>query len=331
MQKRWFYLSVFFLFQLCMPALSEAGDHSPSAKFTDPNRGAVKPTKWREAPIKYDKWAKGADIAATFDQHLYPAFLPMVKTYAKKHNLDIAMREGTCGTSEGLLNKKQVDIGGFCCPPSLNDRLPGLEFHTMGIASLAILIHPENPVANLSAEQVRDIFKGKIRNWNQIELTKGKTPLNLPIRPIGRLHCKTRPGHWRSILDNEDMFSPSLVEVGTIHNMVAAVSEYKGAIGYEILWNLTKFKEHGTANVLMIDHVSPYDNAAVAQGKYPFYRVDNLTTWSPKGLSSTKASKLVEHLHGKAGEVQDVYALVPVEDLHENGWKFKEYELIGEP
>jgi phosphate transport system substrate-binding protein len=331
MRKQGFYLWAFILLQSVIPTLASAESGSPIVRFSDPDRGIKKPAQWMSAPIKYDKWAKGADIAATLDQHLYPAFLPMVKKYAQDRNLDIAIREGTCGTSEGALNKKNVDIGGFCCPPSTSDRLPGLEFHTMGIASLAILVHPDNPVTNLTTDQVRDIFRGKITNWSQIPPVPGVKALDLPVRAVARLHCKTRPGHWRSILDNEDNFSPSLLEVGTINNMVSAVSEYKGAVGYEVLWNLTRFKQHGSVRAVPINGISPYDGESVGQGKYPFYRVDNITVWTPDDLVNKKAHELVTYLKKRSADVDEVFALVPYEALRKGGWKFKGNELIGEP
>ncbi|MBF0455448.1 MAG: substrate-binding domain-containing protein [Magnetococcales bacterium] len=324
-------LLTFFILPLCLIWPSQADDHSPSLLFSDPDRGVTKPDQWVKAPIQYDQWAKEADIAATLDQHLYPAFLPFIQSFAKQHDWDIAVREGTCGTSEGLLNRKQVDMGGFCCPPAFTDRLPGLRFHTMGIASLAILVHPDNPVTDLTAAQVRDIFRGIIRNWNEIEVAPGKKPLNLSIRPVGRLHCKIRPGHWRSILDDEDQFSPALVEVGTIPSMISVVSDYKGTIGYEVLWNLTRFKERGQPKAVTIDGVSPYDKEATASGRYPFYRVDNVTTWETPGLKNDKAKKLVGFLMEKSREVGADFVLVPAEDLRKNGWKFKGNELIGEP
>ncbi|MBF0446816.1 MAG: substrate-binding domain-containing protein [Magnetococcales bacterium] len=320
-----------FLFQLGFACPAHGDLNTPAVLFSDPDHRVVKPQQWIDKPIEYDKWAEGADIAATLDQHLYPAFLPFIQRYAKEHNLDIAMREGTCGTSEGLLNQKRVDMGGFCCPPSLTDRVPGLTFHTIGIASLAILVHPENPVANLSTQQVIDIFSGKLDNWRDIEPAAGKKRLTLPIRPVGRLHCKTRPGHWRSILDNEDQFSSTLLEVGTIPNMITAVADYKGAIGFEVLWNLSRFKTYGKPHTVTINHVSPYDEQAVAQGRYPFYRVDNVTSWNWSGEKAEKIRNLVDFIKENASNVGAVFSLVPSQKLAENGWKFKDDELIGEP
>ena len=40
--------------------------------------------------------------------------------------------------------------------------------HVVALDGLPILIHPSNPVGNLTVEQVRMIFKGEISNWKEV-------------------------------------------------------------------------------------------------------------------------------------------------------------------
>ncbi len=68
----------------------------------------------------------------------------------------VAVNEGTCGHSEGMLRAKKVDVGGWCCPPAGYDRLPGLNFNTVGIGALAIVVHADNQVDSLTMGQVRE-------------------------------------------------------------------------------------------------------------------------------------------------------------------------------
>ena len=133
-----------------------------------------------------------------------------------------------------MLSRKTIDMGGFCCPAGKEDRLPGLKYHTLGIASKVILIHPENPINNLSVKQVKDIFAGKIFKWSELKTDKGEKGPDWTIQAIGRFHCKNRPGHWRLILPNENLFSPRLSEVGSIPDMIAKVTSQKAAIGWEV-------------------------------------------------------------------------------------------------
>jgi phosphate transport system substrate-binding protein len=40
--------------------------------------------------------------------------------------------------------------------------------HVVAMDGVCIVVHPSNPVSALSTEQVRDIYLGKIKNWNQV-------------------------------------------------------------------------------------------------------------------------------------------------------------------
>ena len=299
--------------------------------FFPPGRTVDKPQQWLDAPIVRSDWAQGADVAMTLDQHLYPAFLPMIQAYARQHRLNIAVREGTCGTTEGAINRKQVDVGGYCCPPAASDRLPGLAFHTIGIAALAILVHPDNPVADLDEDQVRGLFQGRYRNWSELPAVNGKKGLDLPIRPVGRLHCKARPGHWRLILDHEDLFAPNMTEVGTIPDMISSVAGYKGAVGYEVLWNLGRFRERGTVRAIRVNGVAADDADGLARGRYPFYRTDNMSTWETPALVNDQARAVVAHVLAHAAEAPAKFHLLPAQRLREAGWRFSGNELVGAP
>lgn len=229
--------------------------------------------------------------------------------------------------SSGMLSKKSIDIGGFCCAPGMTDRLPGLRFHTVGIASVALIVHPDNPVANISLEEARRIFMGELYRWSELN----ESGENQPIQPIGRLHCKLRPGHWRLLLDNEDQFSPSLFEVGAIPDMITRVSDNKMSIGYETIWMTRLLKNHGNVKTIKIDEYDPGDLSALASGKYPLYRVYTFTTWEGEGIENPEAQKLVDFLLEQTDSLRDKMSIVSSPRLREAGWKFKGNELVGEP
>ena len=226
---------------------------------------------------------------------------------------------------------KSADMGGFCCPPGLTDRLPGLKFHTLGIASLALLVHPENPIDNISLEEARKVYQGYIYKWSEVKSDKRTNLPDQLIRPIGRLHCKLRPGHWRLLLDNEDLFSPDLQEIGSIDDMIKSVSINRAAIGYEALWMVRRYREMGEVKILKIDGLSPDDPVRLVSGEYPLYRTFNITTWEGEGIANPKAQRLVSHLLKEAGSLPGKFGIVPVSRLRKANWKFKGDELVGEP
>ncbi|MGN7611236.1 substrate-binding domain-containing protein [Magnetococcales bacterium HHB-1] len=296
--------------------------------FSDPDKIFDKPPAWKEKTITYEPWAKEKKLAILLDQHLYPAVLQMIEQFRQQKKIPLAIREGTCGVAEKMLNNKSIDIAGFCCPPSHWDRLPGLAFTTLGIASLAIIVHPDNPIDQLSEEMVRKLFRGDIYHWSKVP---GAENFSLPIQPIGRFHCKIRPGHWRHILNSEDDYSPNLMEIGTIPDMIASVSRYPGAIGYEVLWDLDRYKDKGQVKVIKVGQISPKDNQALAQGKYPFYRLYNVTNWTAKHLYNPQATALTNMIYENIAQVKKNFYFVNWKALKKTGWKFKAREVIGAP
>jgi len=169
---------------------------------------------WLSKKINYPPKYRDADLFLTLDQQLYPALLPLINQFGSQNDLNIKVHEGTCGISSGMLSRKEADIGGYCCPPARTDRINGLEFHTLGISSMVIFVNPANKqLNNLTFSQLQQVFNGEIQRWSDINPSNS----NQLINPIARLHCKLRPGHWRLILDNEELFSTQLNEVSQLN------------------------------------------------------------------------------------------------------------------
>lgn len=310
---------------LLRPDMALSSHKSAGQPFDHTTETVQKAPGWDKAPVVYDKWASKADIAVTLDQHLYAILLPFVQGYAKKKNMDIAIKEGTCGISAGMLAKKSVDMAGFCCPAGKTDRLPGLVFHTVGIAPIAIIVHKDNPVKDITEEQARELFTGEIKNWSEV------SGPDIPVTPVARLHCKARPGHWRLILDNENQFSINLNEVGTIPDMVSAVASRKNAVGHLATWNIYKYADQWGVKALKINGISPDDTEALESNQYPFYRSYNITTWSTEGVINRHSPGLVKHLIKSAAKTDKRFSMVPASRLRKTGWKFIGDELVGEP
>ncbi len=310
---------------------AETGDAaSPLAgeAFSDPSLTTPVPTEWETRPLRYEPWAAGADLAVTLDQHLYQALLPAIREFARENNLTIAATEGSCGISAGKLLEKHVDMGGFCCAPGPEDRLPGLAYVTLGIGSIALLVNRANPLENIGLAQARAVFGGRIAAWGELTGRSQKPPAF--IRPVARLHCKRRPGHWRLLLDNEDLFSPRVMEVNSIPDMLAAVSNDSRAIGYEVLWMVEHQKAREQVKALSLNGVPANDRAALAAGRYPLYRAFNVAVWSGP-LEKPQARALAAHLKTATEALDHRYGIVPAADLRRAGWQFKGEELVGEP
>lgn len=331
------YISIsFFLFAgLLVYSTAKAEDPLKGLEgkaFSDPSKQVQMPEEWIKKSIIYDKNNQGADLVISFNQQNYHTFLPIIQDYAKKHDLNIKISEGTCGNSAGVLANKAVDMAMFCCPPGENDRLPGIIFHTLGVTPIALLVHPDNPIGDVTLKIARDIFSGEIHKWSELRDASGQPGANLLVRSVGRLHCKRRPGHWKLLLDNIDLFSPRLSEVGAIPDMISVVSANPGAIGYETLWMAHhRYREIGRVKALKIDGLAPDELEHLISGKYPLYRVFSITTWEGKGLANPHAQKLVDYLLKKTEQLENKLGIIPAFRLRKAGWKFEGNELVGEP
>lgn len=300
----------------------------PGPAFSDPAAITAMPRDWRGRGL--NRVPADADISIVLDQQIYPALVPFIEEFAKSNRLRIAVQNGTCGTALGGLSRKDLDIGGYCCPPETADRLPGLKFHTIGITAIALIVHPDNPIDNLTRDEAEQIFSGGIRLWGQVKSPQKRGTPAGSVFVTTRLHCKTRPGHWRLLLDDANQFSREIQDVGSIPDMIRTVSLDREAIGYETNWHVVLHAPTAPVRAIAIDGVDSRDDEALATLRYPLYEVMNLTTWEGPAANPA-ADRLVAFLLSKAGDVGKVYGLVPVDRLRSAGWKFSGNELVGEP
>ncbi len=104
----------------------------------------------------------------------------LAKAYAQK---GVAINVNGGGATKGI---RQVaggaaDIGGSCrfhLPE--NEVEESVSFEPVAWDALVVIVNKDNPVKNISFEQVRDVFLGKIKNWKT--LGGQDAPINLYAR-----------------------------------------------------------------------------------------------------------------------------------------------------
>ncbi len=93
---------------------------------------------------------------------------PLASAYEKKTGVKIKLEGG--GATRGIVDvaEGKADMGGTCrhVLPRVEER--GVKLIPLGWDALVVLVHPSNPVKNLSLDQLRDIYTGKITNWKQV-------------------------------------------------------------------------------------------------------------------------------------------------------------------
>ena len=92
--------------------------------------------------------------------------------------------------------------------------------------ALAVIVHPSNPVKELTREQLEKIFTGRIRNWKEV---------GGPDRRIVAYSRETSSGTYEffkeSVLKNKNYTNRALSMPAT-GAVIQSISQTKGAIGY---------------------------------------------------------------------------------------------------
>lgn len=73
-----------------------------------------------------------------------------------------ALLDGTCdiAAASRALNEDEIRLA--------RSRKIALRTHSIGYYGIAVIVHTDNPLRNLADHQVRDIFTGAIRNWQEV-------------------------------------------------------------------------------------------------------------------------------------------------------------------
>ena len=168
-----------------------------------------------------------------------------------------------------------------CCDIGLSSRdlkdeekAKGLEGTILAYDGIAIIIHPENPVADLSIETIAKIYTGEITNWKDIGGNDGEIVL------IGReANSGTRDG-FESITDTEDAckYRQELTSTGDV---ITAVASNPGAIGYASVASLKD-----SVKALTIGGVKANEEN-IKNGSYVIQRPFVLVTKADTALSET--------------------------------------------
>jgi phosphate transport system substrate-binding protein len=92
-----------------------------------------------------------------------------LKTYGEITGKKFALVEMP-GSGKGLdaLLAGKVSIAGVSRPLKKEEKKQNLVGTAIGLDAIAIFVHIDNPVKNLTKEQLKGIFTGKIRNWREV-------------------------------------------------------------------------------------------------------------------------------------------------------------------
>ena len=247
----------------------------------------------------------GAHFSWVIFHELQPALEKLLDRDIELYGKDSALGLGcNAGIKNATQNTPDHETFGFvCCELTQKEiKEKKLQLHPLAHEPVLILVNQSNPIDNLSIEQVRNIFRGNIRNWSEVG---GE---DRPIVVVTRLHCKGRPGHWKRILPQAKMFRKDRLNVKAADDMVRKVSDFSGAIGHT--GSTWKFESGDRIKPIKINgYAATAEN--LKAGTYPFYRT--LSAVTIKSASSDVMRLIRKVQHGKAfRQIAQKYELLPL-------------------
>ena len=184
------------------------------------------------------------------------------------------------GSSAGITGAKDgtCDIG--LASRDLKDGESGVKAITVAKDGIAIVVNPQNPVANLTVEQIAQLATGEITNWSEVGGNDGQVVF------MGReAGSGTRDG-FESITGTEDAckYQNEYTSTGEV---IAAVASNPNAIGYASLSSVDE-----TVKAITVDGVAPTEET-VLDGTYAIQRNFNFIV-SDSGELSDAANAFVQ-------------------------------------
>lgn len=162
---------------------------------------------------------------------------PVAKAFAEyymgKHpEVNITVSESGSGNGAKSLINAACDVATMSRPMknSEKDAAKGAGIlpieHIVAMDGIVIAVHSSNPLANLTVEQVRGIYTGKIRNWKE---------LGGPDLPIVVISRDTNSGTYETfetMVMNKEKMTAKTEYVGSNGAIRQRVLSTEGAVGY---------------------------------------------------------------------------------------------------
>ena len=106
-------------------------------------------------------------LVVTGSSTVAPVLSEIAKRYESLHP-DVRIDVQTGGSSRGLKDARTglADIG--MISRALKEEEKDLTPYLIGIDGVAMIVHADNPIKELSREQIIDIYVGKINNWSEL-------------------------------------------------------------------------------------------------------------------------------------------------------------------
>ncbi len=189
----------------------------------------------------------------------------------------------TRGAFKGIVDG-DVDIA-FCASPNKDqiqyglDKGVELELTPIGRESFVFIVNSNNPVDNLSMQQLKDIYTGKITNWKDVG------GANRPINVLQRNKGSGSQTALEKLIGEEikpNVFGP-----------------LGASIGFSFRFYVEELTEHGHIKMLSLNGVYP-NKENVQNESYPI--VSNFYAVTRKGETNPNVQKVLDFVLSPTGQ-----------------------------
>ena len=219
---------------------------------------------------------------------------------AFQNETGISFTYNPTGSGSGIkaVQEGRCDIGLSSRDLKAEEKEAGLSATVLAYDGIAIIVNPENPVADLGLETIAKIYTGEITNWSEVGGNDSEIVL------IGReAGSGTRDG-FESITDTEDacLYRQELTSTGDV---ITTVSQNPDAIGYA---SVASVKD--TVKALTVDGVAATEET-IKDGSYVVQRPFVLVTKTDVELGNA-AQKFFDYItSADANEIISAAGVVP--------------------
>ena len=199
--------------------------------------------------------------------------------FQKDNDGQVTVSYDATGSGAGIeaVTNGTTDIGLSSRALKDEEKAAGLKETVLAYDGIAIIVHPDNPVSDLSIEQIAKLYTGEITNWKDVGGSDAEVVL------IGREAASGTRDGFESITGTKDkcQYRQELTSTGDV---ITAVSQNPDAIGYA---SLAAIKD--SVKALSVDGVTPSETT-VKDGSYQVQRPFVLVTVEGKALSAAAQS-----------------------------------------
>ena len=220
------------------------------------------------------------------------------EAFTEKEGINVTYNPTGSGSGIQAVSEGRCDIG-LSSRALKDDEKATLTETVVALDGIAMIVNPENPVSDLTVEQIADIYTGKITNWSEVGGNDAEIVL------IGReAGSGTRDG-FESITGTKDacQYRQELTSTGDV---ITTVSQNPDAIGYA---SLAALKD--TVKALTVGGVAPTEET-VKDGSYVIQRPFVLVTKTGEKLSANARKFFDFALSAEAAQYITTAGAVPV-------------------